>query len=316
MNSKIAGRVLVLASLAFPLFTQAAEARPYDGDINGYQNYLKDRIKDGDRSGRLTQSERSRLDSYSDTIDQIEKQSRRGGLSGFEKQNLWQQLEGLDRSITSELRDGERDNWNKKGWNNDKGDQGWHKGWYKENKKDNRYYTQPIGKFSWDPYNNRLRKINEKIRDGVESGRLDPNEASYCDSEYYKARALLDKWTRSDGFLSDDEKNSFDRMIDRLNDSVDDRLNNRNGVAQGGRWQPLKNAIGGWNQTSIASNNQGGAQPLWYCSADGGYYDANKTVPGTVWGTELYRYGGTMSDGRPAPSNNAVRVNHVGQIIW
>jgi len=50
-------------------------------------------------------------------------------------------------------------------------------------------------------------------------------------------------------------------------------------------------------------------------SRDGGYYDATGEVKATVKGNELYKYGGTMSNGRAAPTTANVQMNRFGHLI-
>lgn len=50
----------------------------------------------------------------------------------------------------------------------------------------------------------------------------------------------------------------------------------------------------------------GNGKHLWGQSDAGGYYDATGQMSGTVMGDELYKYGGTFTDGTPVPAYPAV----------
>lgn len=95
----------------------------YNGEIEAYQNSLKQRIDQGRASGQITRSELNQLMlSYND-IDRMQQQYRSGGFSSWERNSLMAQLTQLDREITNQLHDNENShyqNWNSKGgsWSN------------------------------------------------------------------------------------------------------------------------------------------------------------------------------------------------------
>lgn len=50
----------------------------------------------------------------------------------------------------------------------------------------------------------------------------------------------------------------------------------------------------------------GNGKHLWGQSDAGGYYDATGQMTGTIMGDELYKFGGTFTDGTPVPAYPAV----------
>lgn len=95
----------------------------YNGEIEAYQNSLKQRIDQGRNDGKITRSELNQLMlSYND-IDRMQQQYRAGGFSSWERNSLMAQLTKLDREITSQVHDNENShyqNWNSQGnsWSN------------------------------------------------------------------------------------------------------------------------------------------------------------------------------------------------------
>lgn len=95
----------------------------YNGEIEAYQNSLKQRIDQGRQDGKITRSELNQLMlSYND-IDRMQQQYRAGGFSSWERNSLMAQLTKLDREITDQVHDNENShyqNWNSQGnsWSN------------------------------------------------------------------------------------------------------------------------------------------------------------------------------------------------------
>jgi len=123
-------------------------------------------------------------------------------------------------------------------------------------------------------------------------------------------KASLLQLKQSGGGLSSQEAVGFEHSLDRLNERLLSALEPQPVTYpwNGGNWHH------GWKgkKQNIVSSNP----PKWSIRREGGYYDGTGQVQGNVPGNELYRYGGTMSDGRPAPTTPNVHVNTSGHIIW
>lgn len=57
------------------------------------------------------------------------------------------------------------------------------------------------------------------------------------------------------------------------------------------------------------------AAPVWGQSLAGGYYDSTGQIPGVIHGSELWRFGGKFTDGRPVPSG-PVPTNAAGHVYF
>jgi hypothetical protein len=82
----------------------------YDRDfnINAEQRRLDQRIYAGQRNGRISYREASRLRAEFAQIARLEARYRAGGLNRWERTDLTRRLDRLDSMVTAELRD--RDN--------------------------------------------------------------------------------------------------------------------------------------------------------------------------------------------------------------
>ncbi len=77
------------------------------GNVNRRQDFQRDRIRSGIRSGELTRNEARRLYDQQRRIDRYEYRSRRdgGGLSNRERQRLDQMLDRSNRDIYRQKND-------------------------------------------------------------------------------------------------------------------------------------------------------------------------------------------------------------------
>ena len=104
-------------------------ANNFNGEIDAYQNSLKQRIDSGRASGRITRRELSQLAQAYDNIDRTQQQYRIGGFSRYERNSLMSMLTQLDRDITTQMHDDENShyrNWNSNG-------NSWNNSWWKNN---------------------------------------------------------------------------------------------------------------------------------------------------------------------------------------
>jgi hypothetical protein len=283
-------------TLSLPLFAQSADAR-WDkrSDIRAYQSQIKDRIELGQKSGQLTPREIKSLQKFMHGITRLERRFTPGGLSITEQKAIWNELEQLDAQLTSELHDRETAGWNPK----------WDK-----NTTGKEYWKNHSRKTDYQAYSQRLNDFANQIANGFSSGKLSRAEHEYLKTELDRLNSTLTSWKQSSGGTSNQDSVNFEHSLDRLNDRLQDALDNRVTAStfNGGNWHH------GWKNQKQSETSA--TLPKWFVSREGGYYDSSGQVQGNVPGTELYRYGGTMSDGKPAPTTPQVHVNTSGHIIW
>jgi hypothetical protein len=105
--------------------------RELSADIDSFQQRLRDKLQQGEQSGRLTRNELSDLNNQYDQIDSVRRAYRHGGMNQSEHDTLTQMLTRLDSQINAQMRDDDRHGWhngNGNGSGNGNG-HGWHHGW-------------------------------------------------------------------------------------------------------------------------------------------------------------------------------------------
>jgi len=138
--------------LSFSADSTDAKSSHKRSDITAYQKQLEDRIDLGQQSGKLTPKEIKSLQSVQHGISQLERRLAPGGLSEDEKQKIWNELEQLDRKLTSELHDRETAGWLQK----------WDK-----NKQGNSFWQKHKRKFDQTSFDKRLDEIELKTSTGM-----------------------------------------------------------------------------------------------------------------------------------------------------
>ena len=289
------GKVLAVVMMLSPLFPIAAEARwESDSDINNYRQQLQDRIELGQTWGALTPTETTHLQNDLRKLKKLEERASHYGLTAREKQSIWKELEKLDANITAELKD------------NDK--VGWHRNWDR-NHDGMTYWQHHHKKFDRDAFQKSLRTISDKITSGIASGQLNRDESKYLHDEANRLQSVLNESQK--GGMTADEVTSFERMLEKF----DERLNRALHSVATGKWNS-GNWHHGWKSSKHPVVPNLSSPPQWDATKGGGYHDLTGQIAGTIPANELYRYGGTMKDGRPAPTTPHVNVNTSGHIAW
>lgn len=291
--SKI-GKILVLAAVLSPLLSTETEARwESDSDINAYRLQLQDRIELGQTWGKLTPSETAHLQNDLQKLAKLEHRASRHGLNEHEKRSIWNELERLDSNITAELKDSEQ--------------VGWHRNWDR-NHDGMAYWQLHHKKFDHNAFQNSLHKLTEKISAGISSGQLNRDESTYLNGEAARLQVVLNK--AQEGGMTADEVTGFERMLEKF----DERLNHALHSVTVSKWNS-GNWHHGWKSSKHPVIPNLTSPPQW-SATKGGYHDLTGQIPGTIPANELYRYGGTMKGGHPAPTTPHVNVNTSGHIAW
>lgn len=178
---------LMAAAAALALSAGAANAQSWQS-LNERQANLDARIEAGVRSGDLTRSEARELRGAFGDIADLEARYRANGLSAWERSDLDRRFDALSSRIRYDR--------------NDRQDRGprW----------DN--WTGPGG--AWMNINQRQARIDQRIDQGVRSGRLTRREANSLRAEF-NAVARLEGRYRANG-LSSWERADLDRRFDAL----------------------------------------------------------------------------------------------------
>ena len=296
MNASKVGKLLILTAILSPFLTHAADAAwEKDGDVSAYRIQLKERIELGQQLGKLTPAEFSSLQDDLRKVNKLERRTSKHGLSNKEKQSVWNELEKLDGRITSELKDRDKI--------------GWQRNWDR-NRDGVDFWKKHHKKFDYSSLDDNLRATTNRIADGVKSGRINRDESGYLNDETARLRKLLNK-AKQDGGMSGEEIINYERMVAKL----DERLARALDSTRSDNWNS-----GNWHHSFKNSEHPHSRKfstpPAWVIDKSGGYRDSTDQVKGTIPGNELYRYGGTMKDGRAVPTTPNVNVNSSGHISW
>ncbi|MBX9691283.1 MAG: hypothetical protein K2Z81_02795, partial [Cyanobacteria bacterium] len=151
------------------------------------------------------------------------------------------------------------------------------------------------------PLNVKIYRIRAKIDDGAHDGRLSSSEIANANRELIRLRELQDRWTADNLRVRDWEWKALSMLADQLEAIVDYQLAN--------------SIVADRTNVADAGEKRKNAPCLWYPSRHGGYYDASGNVNGSILANELYRYGGLMADGSPAPSNQNVKADSHGHLM-
>lgn len=176
----------LLAATALSAVAVPAMAQPWRG-INERQAELDRRIDNGVRRGCLTRSEATRLRTEFRRIALLEGTYRRtgGGLNAWERQDLDNRLDRLNRDIRRQCRDD-----------------------------DDRPGVGPG--LPWENINQRQRRLDERIDRGIRRGCLSRREADRLRAEFRNIAALEARYRRTGGGLNAWERRDLDQRFDRL----------------------------------------------------------------------------------------------------
>jgi hypothetical protein len=296
MNASRVGKFLILSAMLSPFLAHAADAGgEKDGDISAYRIQLKERIELGQQWGELTPAEVTGLQDDLRKVNKLERRTSKHGLSDKEKQSVWKELEKLDGRITSELKDRDKIGW-QRNWDRNRDGVDF---WKKHNKK-----------FDYSALDDNLRATTIRIADGVKSGRINQDESGYLNDETARLRKILNQ-AKQDGGMYGEELINYERMVAKLDERLEHSVDNK----RTDKWNS-----GNWHHSFKNSEHPRSQKfstpPVWVIDKFGGYRDSTEQVKGTIPGNELYRYGGTMKNGRAVPTTPQVNVNSSGHISW
>ncbi len=296
MNASRVGKLLILMTMLSPFFADAADAAwEKDGDVSAYRIQLKERIELGQQWGKLTPAEINSLRNDLREVIKLERRTSKHGLSDKEKQSVWKELENLDRRITSELKDRDKI--------------GWQRNWDR-NRDGVDFWKRHHKKFDYSALDDNLRATSIRIADGVKSGRINRDESGYLNDEIERLRKILNQ-AKQTGGMSGEEIINYERMVAKLDERLERSVENK----RSDKWNS-----GNWHHSFKNSEHPHSQKfstpPVWVIDKLGGYHDSTDQVKGTIPGNELYRYGGTMKDGRAVPTTPHVNVNSSGHISW
>lgn len=179
--------ILTAAAAALTLSAGAASAQSWQS-VNQRQANLDARIEAGVRSGDLTRNEARELRGAFRDIAALETRYRNNGLSAWERSDLDRRFDALSSRIRYDRND-RQDRSDR--WDDWKGPGG-----------------------AWMNINQRQARIDQRIDQGVRSGKLTRREATSLRSEF-NAVARLETRYRSNG-LSSWERADLDRRFDAL----------------------------------------------------------------------------------------------------
>lgn len=91
---------------------RSAQAEAFNKEVNDEQLRVKELLRQGQRNGHLTAQELADLNRQYDEIDRLQNEYRTRGFTRTEKDSIMQKLQALNTSLTTNLRDSERNpNW-------------------------------------------------------------------------------------------------------------------------------------------------------------------------------------------------------------
>jgi hypothetical protein len=93
---------------------RSAQSEAFNTEVNDEQKRVKELLIRGQRNGHLTAAEAADLNRQYDEIDRLQAQYRGRGFSKTERDSVMQKLQALNTSLTTNMRDSERNaNWQK-----------------------------------------------------------------------------------------------------------------------------------------------------------------------------------------------------------
>lgn len=201
---------LMAATAAIALSAGAASAQSWTS-INERQANLETRIEAGVRSGDLTRNEARELRGAFGDIAALEGRYRADGLSAWERTDLQRRFDALSSRIRYDRNDNQE--------RGDRGDRG--------DRWDN--WTGQGG--VWMNINQRQARIDQRIEQGVRSGKLTRREARSLRAEFNGVARLENRY-RANG-LSTWERADLDRRFDALSARLRWERNDRDQYGQG-----------------------------------------------------------------------------------
>ena len=159
-------------------------------------------------------------------------------------------------------------------------------------------------------------RLEDKIRFGERTGALTRVEANQLKARLDNIERREDRMDNNG--LNFNERRMLSMRLDDLSRHVDRQISDNQRRMPNSRWNAHNRRFytNTFPQTRIYSNSFTYASPpRWVMSKDGGYYDSTGQISGTVRGDQLFRFGGVMQNGSPAPSSPDVLMNAFGHII-
>lgn len=158
--------------------TAIAAAAPASAQsIDERQANITRRVDEGVRAGALTRNEAARLQNELYAIGRLEQDYRRGGFSDWERNDIHRRLDDLSRRIEAERRDPDR---------------------------------------GGQAQAERLRQLEQNIRDGERGGGLTPYESRFLREELYALQRRFEQARRSGDGLDQWERAELNQQIERL----------------------------------------------------------------------------------------------------
>ncbi|MBX9694259.1 MAG: hypothetical protein K2Z81_17880, partial [Cyanobacteria bacterium] len=268
----------ILVSLSFALSVGSAQAQYGSDEISSYQRLLQMRIDKGKNSGQLTGQEYKRLQVMLQNVQSFSGQFQGGRYSQDGRQQALSLLTQLDQEITNDLHDDEMSHM--KNWDPRKKD------WKSAN-----YWNKDWNSSSW----------NWNKGGGWNGGNQPASQPGYQPgwngggNNQPNWNNKNNNWNGSNNFNSgwNKKNNNWNNDPRDFNKKEWKKFNRMNNQQQQGMTKP----------------------PNWMISKDGGYFDGTGQIKVLVPGNELYKYGGTLQDGRPVPNSPNVQMNSTGHII-
>lgn len=197
---------LLAATAVLALSAGAASAQTWTS-INERQANLDARIDAGVRSGDLTRVEARELRGAFGDIANLEARYRADGLSAWERTDLQRRFDALSARIRLDRNDGQQRGDNQR-WDDWRGDGG-----------------------AWMNINQRQARLEQRIDQGVRSGRLTRREAMSLRTEFRNVARLESRY-RANG-LSARERADLDRRFDALSARLRWERNDGDNVGHG-----------------------------------------------------------------------------------
>ncbi len=284
--------ILVGLSLALSVGASVQAQFGSSDDLVSYQRLLQMRIERGKSSGQLTGQEYKRLQGMLQNIQNFNGQFQRGRYSQSGHQQVLALMTQLDQDIWNDLHDDDMSHWRnwddkKKSW---KSTNYWNKDWNNSGWNWNKGNTLGGGnQAGWNGGNQ--PGWNGGNKPGWNGGNQQPGWNGG------NQRPGWNGGNQQPGWNNNNNSKNWNKGNNDWNDKDDKK-----------QWKK-------WNRANNGQQQPGGRAPNWMISKDGGYFDGTGQIKFLVPGNELYKYGGTLQDGRPVPNTPNVQMNASGHIF-
>lgn len=165
------------------------EQGDWRGGIRSRIEASKQKINQGIERGTLNRHEADKLNAeLGDILNKIDRMKADGSLSQWERDNINNDLDRLDRDIFKEKHDAQT--------------------------------NVPAGQGDWrGGIRSRIEESKNKIAQGIEQGTLSRREARTLNKELGKILSKIDRM-KADGRISQNERNKIKRDLDRLDRDI------------------------------------------------------------------------------------------------